>query len=128
MRPSRRALATSPNTAFVELEDRLGSTAPGIDMAKRLGMRDTMASNTGGGTVDPKSSPKSAEPGARCTAPTATARGYGAFTLGFSPISGLEMGNVAATILSGGVWCPPTPIAGVTDRNGQPVPVKEAAV
>jgi membrane peptidoglycan carboxypeptidase len=34
---------------------------------------------------------------------------------------------VAATILSGGVWCPPTPIASVTDRGGQPVPVREVA-
>ncbi|WP_410593476.1 transglycosylase domain-containing protein [Amycolatopsis sp. lyj-23] len=121
------ALATSPNTAFVELEDRLGSTGPGIDMAKRLGMRETMASTTGGGTVDPKSP----DPGKRVSqaevyGPTANSPGYGAFTLGFSPLSGLELGNVAATILSGGVWCPPTPIAGVTDRNGKPVPIKEA--
>ncbi|MEA5359317.1 transglycosylase domain-containing protein [Amycolatopsis sp., V23-08] len=121
------ALATSPNTAFVELEDRLGSTAPGIDMAKRLGMRDTMASNIGGGTVDPKADKaEKSQSQAEYYGPRPGWPGFGAFTLGFSPLSGLELGNVAATILSGGVWCPPTPIAGVTDRNGQPVPVKEA--
>ncbi|MFG1640720.1 transglycosylase domain-containing protein [Amycolatopsis sp. NPDC049252] len=121
------ALATSPNTAFVELEDRLGSTAPGIDMAKRLGMRDTMASNIGGGTVDPKADKaEKSQSQAEYYGPRPGWAGFGAFTLGFSPLSGLELGNVAATILSGGVWCPPTPIAGVTDRNGQPVPVKEA--
>lgn len=119
------ALATSPNTTFVELQDRLGSTGPAIDMAKRLGLRETMASNTGGGPVDPKDKDK-AKSQAETYGPTGNNPGYGAFTLGFSPVSGLEMGNVAATILSGGVWCPPTPIAGVTDRNGKPVPVKEA--
>jgi membrane peptidoglycan carboxypeptidase len=121
------ALATSPNTAFVELEDRLGSTAPGIDMARRLGMRDTMASNAGGGTVDPKAESENKRLSqAELYGPRGNNPGYGAFTLGFSPLSGLELGNVAATILSGGVWCPPTPIAAVTDRNGAPVPIKEA--
>ncbi|MGW3966267.1 transglycosylase domain-containing protein [Amycolatopsis sp. NPDC005003] len=121
------ALATSPNTTFLELEDRLGSTGPAIDMAKRLGMRDTMASTTGGGTVDPKSPDANKRVSqAEVYGPTGNSPGYGAFTLGFSPLSGLELGNVAATILSGGVWCPPTPIAAVTDRNGAPVSVKEA--
>jgi membrane peptidoglycan carboxypeptidase len=121
------ALATSPNTTFVELEDRLGSTAPAIDMARRLGMRDTMASTIGGGTVDPKSPDANKRLSqAQVYGPNGNNPGYGAFTLGFSPLSGLELGNVAATILSGGVWCPPTPIAAVTDRNGQPVPIKEA--
>ncbi|WP_244210719.1 transglycosylase domain-containing protein [Amycolatopsis kentuckyensis] len=121
------ALATSPNTTFVELEDRLGSTGPGIDMARRLGMRDTMASNIGGGTVDPKSDKaEKSQSQAEYYGPRPGWAGFGAFTLGFSPLSGLELGNVAATILSGGVWCPPTPIGGVTDRNGKPVPVKEA--
>ncbi|UOX87735.1 penicillin-binding protein [Amycolatopsis sp. FBCC-B4732] len=119
------ALATSPNTTFVALEDQLGSTGPAIDMAKRLGLRETMASNTGGGPVDPNVKGKS-QSQAEAYGPTPNGPGLGAFTLGFSPVSGLEMGNVAATILSGGVWCPPTPIAGVTDRNGKPVPVKEA--
>jgi membrane peptidoglycan carboxypeptidase len=119
------ALATSPNTTFVQLEDKLGSTGPAIDMARRLGLRDTMASNTGGGAVDPNVKGKN-QSQAEAYGPTGNSPGYGAFTLGFSPVSGLEMGNVAATLLSGGVWCPPTPIAGVTDRNGQPVPVKEA--
>ncbi|MEV0066784.1 transglycosylase domain-containing protein [Amycolatopsis sp. NPDC050768] len=120
------ALATSPNTAFVALEDRLGSTAPGIDMAVRLGMRNTMASNTGGGPVDPKDPAKSVSQ-AKAYGPDDKTPGFGAFTLGFSPTSGLEMANVAATLLSGGVWCPPTPLAGIADRNGKAVPYKEEA-
>ncbi|WP_245633800.1 transglycosylase domain-containing protein [Amycolatopsis jejuensis] len=121
----QNALATSPNTAFVALEDRLGSTGPGIDMAIKLGMRNTMASDTGGRPVDPKD-PKSV-PQSKAYGPTDRSPGFGAFTLGFSPLSGLELGNVAATILSGGKWCPPTPLSSITDRDGKPVAVKEAA-
>jgi membrane peptidoglycan carboxypeptidase len=124
----QEALATSPNTAFVSLEDKLGSTGPGIDMASKLGMRETMASNQGGGTVDPNSTDgRVNQSQSQAYGPTAKSPGFGAFTLGFSPLSGLELGNVAATILSGGMWCPPTPIGSVTDRNGRPVPVHEAA-
>lgn len=32
----------------------------------------------------------------------------------------------AATIVSGGRWCPPDPIASVTDRYGKPVPLDES--
>ncbi|MEU0536929.1 transglycosylase domain-containing protein [Amycolatopsis tolypomycina] len=121
------ALATSPNTAFVELEDRIGSTGPAIDMAHRLGLRDTMASSAAGRTPDPKAEKAELrDPQSKFYGPQGNSPGLGSFTLGVSPVSGLEMANVAATILSGGVWCPPTPIAGVTDRNGKPVAVKEA--
>jgi membrane peptidoglycan carboxypeptidase len=37
------------------------------------------------------------------------------------------MANVAATIDSDGVWCPPNPIQAVTDRDGQPVAVPQQA-
>jgi membrane peptidoglycan carboxypeptidase len=37
------------------------------------------------------------------------------------------MSNVSATLMSGGVWCPPNPILSVTDRTGQPVPVTQEA-
>ena len=122
------ALATSPNTTFVGLEDQLGSTAPAIDMARRLGLRDTMASNAAGKSPDPQASEAALrEDQATYYGPKTNNPGFGAFTLGFSPVSGLEMANVAATLLSGGVWCPPTPLAGVTDRNGKPVQIKEAA-
>ncbi|WP_372671599.1 transglycosylase domain-containing protein [Amycolatopsis kentuckyensis] len=121
------ALATSPNTAFVELEDRIGSTGPAIDMAHRLGLRDTMATSAAGRTPDPNAAKAELrDPQAKFYGPQGNSPGLGSFTLGVSPVSGLEMGNVAATILSGGVWCPPTPIGAVTDRNGKPVPVKEA--
>jgi membrane peptidoglycan carboxypeptidase len=45
------------------------------------------------------------------------------FTLGPTPTSPLELANVGATLASHGVWCPPDPIAAVTDLRGHPVPV-----
>ncbi|KAA9154065.1 penicillin-binding protein [Amycolatopsis acidicola] len=125
----QQALATSPNTGFVILEEQAGMGAV-TDMARRLGMRNTMASNpANGGAVDPNNSQsiynmsqqKYFAPGG------ASQAGLGSFTLGVSPTSGLELANVAATIMSGGVWCPPTPIAAVTNRDGSPKKINEAA-
>jgi membrane peptidoglycan carboxypeptidase len=113
------ALATSPNTAFVKLEESLGSTDPAVDMAIRLGMRDTMSSNMDG------NKPKAGEPNqAQHFKSKPGDPGNAAFTLGPSPTSPLELANVAATLISGGVWCPPTPIVSITDRNGKPVDLK----
>ncbi|WP_020669667.1 transglycosylase domain-containing protein [Amycolatopsis nigrescens] len=119
------ALATSPNTGFVILEEQAGMGSV-VDMASKLGMRETMASNLGGGTVKPDSK----EPGENVSqstffGPKENSPGQGSFTLGPSPLSGLELANVAATILSGGKWCPPTPIGQVTDRDGKPKQITE---
>src|SRR5699024_5439146 len=51
----------------------------------------------------------------------------GSFTLGPAPINALQMSNVAATLASGGTWCPPSPIDQVFDRDGTPVPVTQKA-
>ncbi|RZQ65411.1 transglycosylase domain-containing protein [Amycolatopsis suaedae] len=122
------ALATSPNTAFVILEEQAGM-GPVVEMASKLGLRNSMAGNAAtGGPVDPDN--ENAQFRTSQTAwygPSDNSPGKGSFTLGVSPVSGLEMANVAATIMSGGVWCPPTPIASITDRDGKPVPYKEPA-
>jgi membrane peptidoglycan carboxypeptidase len=48
------ALATSPNTTFVALEDRIGSLDPVVEMAWRLGMRESLsAPDSSGGTWCP---------------------------------------------------------------------------
>jgi membrane peptidoglycan carboxypeptidase len=114
------ALAISPNVAFVGLEQRTGIDKV-VRMAERLGLRDTMASNDAGGTpiTDPDD-PRSKDP--QYNQPQSSYfKGLPSFTLGNSPVSTLEMANVSATILSDGVWCPPTPVLTMTDRNGQPV-------
>jgi membrane peptidoglycan carboxypeptidase len=118
------ALATSPNVAFVGLEARTGMPAV-VQMAQRLGLRHTLATNDAGGTpitdpADPLSrNPQYNQPQSQYF------QGLLSFTLGVTPVSPLEMANVSATILSGGVWCPPNPIQSVTDRNGKPVAVAQ---
>ncbi|WP_300007566.1 transglycosylase domain-containing protein [Pseudonocardia sp.] len=107
----RRALALSPNTTFLTLLDRLGSVDPVVDMARRLGMRESLAVQLpDGGTVGD----------------AVRAQERASFTLGPVPAIPLELANVAATVISGGTWCPPDPVAAVTDRAGAPVAVEAA--
>ncbi len=117
------ALQTSPNTGFVILEEQLGMD-PVVDMASRLGMRDTMATNLAGVRPDPRA--KNRELRVSQAEFYKSNGGNASFTLSPAPVSTLELANVAATIMSGGVWCPPSPIVKVLDRNGEQVPVNEA--
>jgi membrane peptidoglycan carboxypeptidase len=107
------ALAQSPNTAFVKLEESTG-VPPIVDMALRLGMT----------SLD---GPVGNSPGAPSIADRVKAEKQASFTLGVTPTSALELANVGATLASHGTWCPPSPILSVTDQNGAPVPVKQAA-
>ncbi|MCS7483394.1 transglycosylase domain-containing protein [Umezawaea endophytica] len=116
------ALQTSPNTGFVILEEQLGMDSV-VDMASRLGMRETMATNIAG--VRPDSKAKQQELRVSQAEFYKGNGGNASFTLGPAPVSTLELANVAATIISGGKWCPPTPLMEVLDRNGKPVPVNE---
>ncbi len=114
-------LATSPNVAFVGLESQVGMPAV-LDMAYKLGLRNTLATNDAGAAPNPASSnPQYSQPQSEYF------RNLLSFTLGNSPVSPLEMANVSATLMSGGVWCPPDPILSVTDRNGNAVPVPRQA-
>lgn len=113
------ALAKSPNTAFVALQERAGLNNV-VDMASRLGLRHGMNDvNSSGRPLkeDGSNGPSQAE---------AIKEGNrGAFTLGYTPTSVLELSNVAATIMSDGVFCPPTPIEEVKDRDGNIIPLNE---
>ena len=112
-----QALAYSPNTAFVGLEYNDGM-ANVLNMAYRLGMRNTLMSNQYGKTPNPSaSSSLASQPQIQSYLPTPS------FTLGVGPLSPIEHANVAATIASGGVWCVPNPIGSITDRYGNPVAV-----
>ncbi|WP_158263029.1 transglycosylase domain-containing protein [Amycolatopsis sp. CA-128772] len=114
-------LATSPNVAFVGLESQVGLPAV-LDMAYQLGLRNTLATNDAGHAPDPKSgNPQYSRPQSEYF------ENLLSFTLGNSPVSPLEMANVSATLMSGGVWCPPDPVLSVTDRNGAAVPVPQPA-
>ena len=101
------ALARSPNTAFVKLEETTG-VAPIVDTAVRMGLR-SLAEPEGPGLPSP--------------ADVIKEQNQASFTLGPTPTSPLEMANVGATLASHGVWCPPNPIAAVTDPSGHAVPV-----
>ncbi len=105
------ALAISPNTTFVALEDRIGKIDPVVDMAYRLGMRESLTARD---SQD------------RTIADAVKKERRGSYTLGPEPTSPLDLANVGATLMSGGKWCPPTPIDAVVDRNGVPVKVPEA--
>lgn len=107
------ALALSPNTAFVALLDEIGSVDPVVEMARRLGMRESLSVPAGPGSDKTMGEAVSAEERA-------------SFTLGPVPAMPLELANVAATIASRGRWCPPTAVESVTDAAGGPVPIERA--
>ena len=113
-----QALATSPNTAFVALEDQVGLQKV-AEMAVRLGLRGY---SLDAGQVDPAF----AGAGTDYTQQV-VAQKIASFTLGVSPVSPLELANVGATLASDGRWCPPTPIDTITDRSGKFVTWDKAA-
>jgi len=106
------ALATSPNTAFARLIQQVG-VARAVDMSVRLGMRSYGIPGTAR-AYDPQGNESLAE--------FIKSQNMGSFTLGPFQLNALELSNVAATLASGGMWCPPSPIAEITDRHGDPVP------
>ncbi|GAB3277117.1 transglycosylase domain-containing protein [Parasphingorhabdus pacifica] len=113
------ALAKSPNTAFVALQERVGLNNV-VDMASRLGLRRGMNEVNENGqplSEDGSNGPSQGQ--------AIKENNRGAFTLGYTPTSVLELSNVAATIMSGGTFCPPTPIEEVKDRHGNIIPIEE---
>ena len=107
------ALATSPNTAFAKLISQVGVPRT-VDMAVKLGLRSYAQPGTAR-DYDPESNESLADFVKR--------QNLGSFTLGPIEVNPLELSNVAATLGSGGVWCPPNPIDKVFDRNGNEVSV-----
>ncbi|BBY45371.1 transglycosylase/D,D-transpeptidase PonA2 [Mycolicibacterium celeriflavum] len=107
------ALATSPNTAFAKLISQVG-VQRSVDMAVRLGLRSYALPGTAR-DYDPGSNESLADFIKR--------QNLGSFVLGPIEINALEFSNVAATLASGGMWCPPNPIAQVIDRHGEEVAV-----
>ncbi|CAM3544466.1 peptidoglycan glycosyltransferase [Tsukamurella ocularis] len=95
-----QALATSPNTPFVKLIEQVGVT-PVVDMAVKLGLRSyTQPGSSGFGNDS--------------LADMFKKQNLASFTLGPTAVSALELTNVAATLASGGVWCPPNPVQSIT--------------
>ena len=107
------ALATSPNTAFAKLISQVGVQRT-VDMAVKLGLRSYALPGTAR-DYDPDSNESLADFVKR--------QNLGSFTLGPIEVNALELSNVAATLASGGTWCPPNPIDKVFDRTGTEVSV-----
>src|SRR4051794_24666586 len=107
------ALATSPNTAFAKLISQIG-VQRSVDMAVKLGLRSYALPGTAR-DYDPQSNESLADFVKR--------QNLGSFTLGPIEVNPLELSNVAATLASGGMWCPPNPIDKLIDRNGNEVAV-----
>ncbi|MDT5077095.1 MAG: hypothetical protein QOJ80_1732 [Mycobacterium sp.] len=111
------ALAQSPNTAFAKLIAQVG-VSRAVDMAVKLGLRSYAEPGTAR-AYDPNNNESLADFIKR--------QNIGSFTLGPFELNALELSNVAATLASGGVWCPPNPIEKVIDRHGGEVPITTAA-
>jgi membrane peptidoglycan carboxypeptidase len=111
------ALAQSPNTAFARLIQLIG-VPRAVDMAVKLGMRSYALPGTAR-AYDPQSNESLADFVKR--------QNLGSFTLGPIELNPVELSNVAATLASGGVWCPPSPVDKVLDRRGNELAVTTEA-
>ncbi len=109
------ALAQSPNTAFAKLIQQVG-VPRAVDMAVRLGLR-SYAEPGSARDYDPNNKGSLAD--------YVKQQNLGSFTLGPLELNALELSNVAATLASGGMWCPPNPIDKVLDRRGREVPLAQ---
>jgi membrane peptidoglycan carboxypeptidase len=88
----------SVNTYFVQLEQRVGADKA-VKMAERLGLRWRTE-------VD------------RRLATPEHASGWGAFTLGVSDATPVEMANVFATVAAEGMYCQPLPVQSIRNPDG----------
>ena len=112
------ALARSPNTAFAKLISQIGVSRT-VDMAVRLGLRSYAEPGSARGYKPPDANESLADFIKR--------QNIGSFTLGPFPVNPLELANVAATLASGGVWCPPNPIEKIFDRRGNEIAINAEA-
>ncbi|MBB3101335.1 membrane peptidoglycan carboxypeptidase [Actinoplanes campanulatus] len=88
----------SVNTYFVQLEQRVGADKA-VRMAERLGLRWRTA-------VDKELATKEHAPD------------WGAFTLGVSDATPVEMANVFATLAAEGRYCEPLPVLSIRNPDG----------
>jgi membrane peptidoglycan carboxypeptidase len=94
----------SINTFFVPLEERVGAENV-VDVAKRFGVKFRSAED------------------ARIANDKQSANQWGAFTLGVSSSTPLEMANAYATLAGDGMYCDPTPVQEIKTQNGEKLDV-----
>ncbi|WP_433307349.1 penicillin-binding protein [Actinoplanes sp. CA-030573] len=93
----------SINTFFVPLEERVGAENV-VAVAKRFGVQFRSDEDAG-----------YASPG--------RAHQWGAFTLGVSATTPLDMANAYATLAADGMYCEPTPIERISTQSGEKLDV-----
>lgn len=98
------AFGFSVNTYFVPLEERVG-VGNVVDVAKRLGIK-FRASND-----------------ARLATEEGGVDQWGAFTLGVSATTPLDLANAYATLAADGKYCEPIPVQQIRDQDGNKLDV-----
>lgn len=93
------AFGHSVNTYFVALEERVG-VGNVVDVAKRLGIKFRDAAD------------------AHRTTPEGGVDQWGAFTLGVSLTTSLDLANAYATLAADGKYCEPIPVQEIRDQEG----------
>ncbi|GIE79869.1 carboxypeptidase [Actinoplanes philippinensis] len=99
------AFAKSINTYFIPLQERVGADKV-VAVAKRFGVQFRVAYPDATFANDP-----------------ASAKQWGAFSLGVSASTPLDMANAYATLAGDGKYCSPTPIEQITMADGQKIDV-----
>ncbi|MER7169442.1 transglycosylase domain-containing protein [Micromonospora sp. NPDC000207] len=94
------AFARSTNTYFVPLQQQVGADNV-IDAAKRLGIEFRVPSE------------------ADWANNKAAAKDWGAFTLGVSSVTPLDLANSYATLAADGKYCEPIPVQEIKDADGK---------
>lgn len=97
----------SVNTYFVQLEEKVGADAA-VRLAEQLGLRWRT-------DVD------------REQASPTRAKKWGAFTLGVSDATPLEMANAYAAIAADGRYCEAMPVLSISNRDGTPATYRTAS-
>jgi membrane peptidoglycan carboxypeptidase len=97
-------LGRSVNTYMVRLQEMVGADKV-VDVAKRLGIQFRAAND------------------ARIANDPDYAKQWGAFTLGVSGTTPLELANAYATLAADGKYCEPTPVQEIRDHEGNKLDV-----
>ncbi|MGW4497033.1 penicillin-binding protein [Micromonospora sp. NPDC004336] len=98
------AFAQSTNTYFVPLQQKVGAENV-VDVAKRLGIQFRQAED------------------AKFAGSKEAAHQWGAFTLGVSQTTPLELANAYATLAADGKYCEPIPVQEIRDPDGKKLDV-----
>ncbi|GGM31811.1 penicillin-binding protein [Micromonospora yangpuensis] len=100
------AFARSTNTYFVPLQQRVGADNV-IDVAKRLGIEFRVSSE------------------ANWANNKEAAKDWGAFTLGVSSVTPLDLANSYATLAADGKYCEPIPVQEIKDPDGKKLDIAD---